>query len=58
MSRKRLEIKEGERYGRLTVIRELEPNRSKSGKPKRKFLQKIRGKIKSKTKVGMNKNIC
>ena len=35
---KRLEVKEGDKYGRLTIIKELEPNRSKSGKPKRKFL--------------------
>lgn len=39
-------------------IKNKKPKFIKSSKPKRKFLQKIRGKIKSKTKVGMNKNIC
>ena len=38
MSRKRLEIKEGERYGRLTVIKEVEPHIFKNGKQRRKFL--------------------
>ena len=38
MSRKRLEIKEGERYGRLTVIREVEPHIFPNGKQRRKFL--------------------
>lgn len=39
-------------------IKNKKPKFIKSSKPKRKFLQKIREKIKSKTKVGMNKNIC
>ena len=34
MSRKRLEIKEGERYGRLTVIREVEPHVNRNGEKK------------------------
>lgn len=38
MSRKRLEIKEGERYGRLTVIREVEPHIFPNGKQRRRFL--------------------
>ena len=35
---KRLEVKEGERYGRLTVIREVEPHIFPNGKQGRKFL--------------------
>ena len=40
MSRKRLEIKEGERYGRLTVIREVEPHVNRNGKKERRILCK------------------
>lgn len=39
-------------------IKNKRPKFIKSSKPKRKFLQKIRNKIKSKTKVDFNKNIC
>ena len=40
MSRKRLEIKEGERYGRLTVIREVEPHIEPDGSKSRMILCK------------------
>ena len=40
MSRKRLEIKEGERYGRLTVIREVEPHVNHNGEKERRILCK------------------
>ena len=39
-------------------IKNIKPRFIKSSNPKRKFLHKIRRKIKSKTTVGLAKNIC
>lgn len=39
-------------------IRNINPRFIKSSNPKRKFLHKIRRKIKVKTKIGLDKNIC
>lgn len=38
MGRKRIEIKSGEKYGKLTIIKEVEPHIRPSGHKRRKFL--------------------